>query len=224
MSEPPLLFSEVRVGPNHHPLFNFEVPANRCVSVVGDEKSGLDKLGEIALGLVAPASGRALVYGEDLSAMSNTDALAFRRRLGYLPADDGLMQNLTLGANIALPLQFCSNYSESAIQSRTGIIMSALRIGDSAARRPAEVSEVVRRRAATARALAFDPELVILERPFDGITNRAALELLQIVRGGETSQGSRRTVLIITHHVPRDLSSAVDVSYRVIEGELRLET
>ena len=134
------------------------------------------------------------------------------------------MQNLTLGANIALPLRFGSKYSESAIHSRTGIIMAALRIGDSAARRPAEVSEIVRRRAAIARALAFDPELVILERPFDGITNRAALELLQIVRGGETSQGSRRTVLIITRHVPTNVSSAVEVSYRVIEGALKRET
>jgi len=222
-SELPLRFIDVKVDATAQFSYSFDVPPHRCVAVAGDGKSGVDKLGEIALGLTRPVDGTALIYNEDLSMMNDSAALAFRRRVGYLPANDGLMQNLPLGSNIALPLRFGSAYTESEINGRVGVIMAALRVGDYAGKRPPQVSEEIRRRAAVARALAFDPKLVILEQPFDGITTRCALELLQIVRGGEVSDGSRRSVLILGQYLPDQVTTLVDLKYRATKGEFKVE-
>ena len=89
--------------------------------------------------------------------------------------------------------------------------------------RPAAASEEQRRRAALARALAFDPDLVILEDPFDGLTYRAAAQVLELARGGETSEGSRRTVLITGQYIPERLEPRIDIRYRVVHGALQRE-
>ena len=82
----------------------------------------------------------------------------------------------------------------------------------------------MRRRAALARALAFDPKLVILADPFDGLTTRAAAELLELARGGETEAGSRRTVFMTGQFIPQMLESRVEVRYRIAKGELLRDT
>jgi len=70
-----------------------------------------------------------------------------------------------------------------------------------------------------ARALAFDPELVILEQPFDGLPDRVAAELLEVARGGETAEGSRRTLFVTGQELPTLLRSRVDRLVRVRKGQ-----
>jgi ABC-type multidrug transport system ATPase subunit len=146
--------------------------------------------------------------------------LAFRRKLGYLPAGDGLMQNLTLRENIRLPLRFGSDFRPKDIEGRVDVIVAQLRMTRVADQRPAQSNAEDRRRAALARALAFDPELVVLEEPFDGLTDRAAGELLEAARGGETAEGGRRTVFITAASLPAPLQSRVDRQYRLVRGQL----
>jgi len=152
--------------------------------------------------------------------MTRGAALAFRRRVGYLPADIGLLHNLSLRDNVALPLQYGSGMSEREIAGRLRIMLAQVRLTDVAHRRPADVTEELRRRAAVARAVAFDPDLVIMEDPFDGMTTRAAAELLEIVRGGETAEGSRRTVFITGQSVPQSLEPRIEAHYRIARGRL----
>jgi ABC-type transporter Mla maintaining outer membrane lipid asymmetry ATPase subunit MlaF len=74
------------------------------------------------------------------------------------------------------------------------------------------------------RAIAFDPPLLLLEQPFDGLTPRAAAELLEFVRGGETTQGGRRTVVITAQDLPAVIHRRVERVYRVTRaGTLEAE-
>jgi ABC-type transporter Mla maintaining outer membrane lipid asymmetry ATPase subunit MlaF len=180
-------------------------------------------LGRLALGLDQPAAGRVLLLGENLALLSRRAVLAFRRRVGYLPAGDGLLQNLSLYDNMALPLRFGSERSEPDIDGRINVMLAMLQLQHVARLRPARVNEEERRRAALARALAFDPELVILEQPFDGLTHRAAAQVLEIARGGEMAAGSRRTVFIVGQSLPEVLRSRVEVRYRLAQGRLEAE-
>ncbi|HXW96587.1 MAG TPA: hypothetical protein VEI47_03300, partial [Gemmatimonadales bacterium] len=100
------------------------------------------------------------------------------------------------------------------------VIVAQLRLVRVADLRPAQTNAEERRRAALGRALAFDPELVILEEPFDGLTDRAAGELLEAARGGETAEGSRRTVLITGASLPAPLHRRVDRRYRLVRGRI----
>jgi ABC-type transporter Mla maintaining outer membrane lipid asymmetry ATPase subunit MlaF len=216
----PLAYEAVALGDGQPVTLTLEVPAHRAVSLVGDATSGVASLGRFALALDRPPAGRVLVLGEDLARLERRALLAFRRRVGYLPAGDGLLQNLSLYDNVALPLRFGSDRSEHEIDGRIRVMLAMLGLQQAAQLRPARANEELRRRAALARALAFDPELVILEQPFAGLTGRAAAELLEIARGGEGPEGARRTVFIIGQDLPEGLRRRVERRHRLVRGRL----
>jgi ABC-type transporter Mla maintaining outer membrane lipid asymmetry ATPase subunit MlaF len=216
MSTPPLEFDGLEVGGGS---FSVSLPANTCMSIIGDEASGVDSIGARALG-IQDGNGRAVVMGTDITQLSRFDALAFRRRVGYLPAGDGLLQNLSLRENVALPLRFGSNFSEREIEGRLGILLASVNLSHVATLRPAQVGDEQRRRTALVRALAFDPKLVIMEQPFDGLTNNAAREVIDLARGGDTAEGSRRTVMVVGHSLPEAVHPRFELRYRLTRNGL----
>jgi phospholipid/cholesterol/gamma-HCH transport system ATP-binding protein len=219
----PLRFEDVAL-PGPGTRITLEVPQHRAVVVTGAEASGVDALPGFALALTRPQAGRVLLFGEDVAGLSRRDALAFRRQVGYLPAGDGLLHNLSLKDNVALPLRYGSDLTEREIDGRIRIMLTLVKLADAPELRPAEANEEQRRRAALARALAFDPKLVIMGDPFDGLTTRTAAELLELARGGETEAGSRRTVFMTGQFIPQVLESRVEVRYRLAKGELLRDT
>lgn len=221
----PLVFDAIPLNSRARTPFTLSVAAHQTVAVLGDETSGVEQLAAYALGLGTPPAGRVLVFDTDIASLANHERLAFRRRVGYLPAGDGLLQNLTLRNNIALPLRFGSTASPRDIDGRVNVIVVAVRLGGAADRRPAQANEEECRRAALARAIAFDPGLLLLEQPFDGVTARAAAEILEVARGGETAEGARRTILITGQELPAVVQRRCDRLYRLTRaGSLELET
>src|SRR2546428_13184082 len=98
------------------------VPAHEAVALLGDEESGLGRLGGYALGLERPPAGRVTVFDTIIADLPERERLAFRRRrVGYLPAGDGLLQNLSLRNNVALPLRFGSEASPRDIAGRVNV-------------------------------------------------------------------------------------------------------
>jgi ABC-type transporter Mla maintaining outer membrane lipid asymmetry ATPase subunit MlaF len=213
----PLEFRDIPVTGSAVGLLTLKVRQHETVVVVGDENSGVDSLAAIALGLEHLTSGIALVYGTSIHGLARIEQLAFRRRLGYLPAGDGLLSNLSLRDNIRLPLRFGSNFKQDEIEGRVDVILAMLRLTRVARERPAQANEEQRRRAALGRALAFDPDLVLLEQPFVAMTDRVSAELLEIARGGETSEGGRRTVFITGQDIPMLLRTRVERVVQVAE-------
>jgi len=221
----PLLFEGVPLGRREAAPLTLAVPAHAAVALLGDEDSGLGRLGGYALGLERPPGGRATVFGTTIADLPERERLAFRRRVGYLPAGDGLLQNLSLRNNVALPLRFGSEASPKEIDGRVNVMLVAARVTSAANLRPAQANDEERRRAAFARALAFDPALLILEQPFDGLTARTSAELLELARGGESAEGARRTILITGQELPPGLHRRVEHVYRRTRaGALELET
>src|SRR5262249_23745316 len=139
-------------------FFSLEVTQHETVAVVGDETSGVDLLGGLALGLDQAPAGQVFSMGVELASLGRVDQLAFRRKLGYLPAGDGLMQNLTLRDNIRLPLRFGSDFKLKDIEARVDLIIAQVRLKHVANLRPAEANAEDCRRAALGRAIALDPE------------------------------------------------------------------
>jgi len=217
-----LVFDNVTL-PGGTSRISLEVPPHQAVLVLGSEDSGVDTLPSYALALAKPSAGSVYLFSEEIARLPYRSLLAFRRRVGYLPAGDGLLQNLTLRDNVALPLRYGSDLTEREIRGRLGVMLALLRIGDAGDIRPADATEEQRRRAALARALAFDPQLVILADAFDGLTVRAAGELLDVARGGETSEGARRAVFMTGQYVPARLETRIETRYRLVRGELRTE-
>ena len=216
----PLVFEHIPLSRHASQPFSLEIPAHHTVAVLGDEDSGVGMLGGYALGLDRPAAGRALVFDTDVAALPEPERLAFRRRVGYLPAGEGLLQNLSLRDNVALPLRFGSGASPKEIDGRVNVMLAAVRLAGVSQLRPAQANEEERRRAALARAIAFDPALLVLEQPFDGLTARVASELLELARGGESAEGARRTIFITGQEIPPLLLRRVEHVYRLTRAGL----
>lgn len=219
----PLVFTDVPLGRAGRSA-TFQVPAHETVAVLGDEDSDVDRLGGWALGLERPARGEVRTFGTIVADLPEGERLAFRRKVGYLPAGDGLLQNLSLRDNVALPLRFGSSATPREIDGRVRVMLAAARVTDVADRRPAAAHDEERRRAAFARAMAFDPALLVLEQPFDGLTARSASELLELARGGVAEGGGRRAILITGQELPAMLQGRLERVYRVgRDGALALE-
>jgi phospholipid/cholesterol/gamma-HCH transport system ATP-binding protein len=155
-----------------------------------------------------------------VATLPEPERLAFRRRVGYLPAGEGLLQNLSLRDNVALPLRFGSGASPKDIEGRVNVMLTAVRLAAVGQLRPAQANEEERRRAALARAIAVDPTLLVLEQPFDGLTARVASELLELARGGESAEGARRTIFITGQEIPPLLLRRVEQVYRLTRAGL----
>lgn len=174
---------DLRERPNHPDArFELGIQPEAVTAVIGDEDSGIGDLGKLILGLSTPPSGEVQVFGTVIARLDYHKQLLFRRRLGYLMVGDGLLQNLSLRSNISLPLSYASDHRVKEVNARVGEVIEQLSLADVADMRPAAVNEEDRRRAALARAIALDPELLVLESPFDGLTARASHDLLERVR------------------------------------------
>ena len=216
---PPLVFRDVDLQDRpDHPgrRFQLTVELGTIVVAIGDEGSGVDHLGGYVLGLSRPAAGRVEVFGAPIGALPYYDLLLFRRRIGYHPVGDGLLQNLSLRDNVALPLRFASDHRQDEVDGRVGQLMDDYRLRSVAALRPAQANEEDRRRAALARAVALNPDLVVLEAPFDGLTSRAAQDLID--RVSRRDDGSRRAVFATVQDIVPSVRKTVHRVIKVVEG------
>ena len=216
----PLMFRAVDLrerpdNPEHR--FNLTVDWGTIVACVGDEDSGVGDLGRWSLSLGnRPPSGEVLVFGIDMRSLSYQDMLLFRRRMGYLQTGEGLLQNLNLRGNISLPLQYASDHRMEEVNGRVNELLGLFRLRDVAELRPAAANEEERRRAAVARAIALDPELLVMEAPFDGLTARAARELLELARA--RSDGTPRTVLLTAQDLSSSVTPVINRVVRLVDG------
>ncbi len=218
-SAPPLVFRDVdlKERPDHPAQrFNLTITKGTVVVAVGDEDSGVLDLGPWALGLGHPPAGRIEVFGAPIGALPYYDLLLFRRRVGYHPAGDGLLQNLTLRDNVALPLRFASDHRLAEVDGRVAQLLEDFRLRSVASLRPAQANEEDRRRAALARAVALDPDLVVLEVPFDGLTSRAAQDALDKVSRRE--DGTRRAVFATVQDLVPSVRKTVQRVIKVADG------
>jgi ABC-type transporter Mla maintaining outer membrane lipid asymmetry ATPase subunit MlaF len=213
---PPLVYRDVALLDRPDRRFSLTIEPDATVAVIGDEGSGVEALGELALGLRAPAAGVVEVFGVPIAQLLYYDLLVFRRRIGYLPQGDGLLQNLSLKDNVALPVRFATDHRLREVEARVTQLIDDFRLRGIAGLRPAQASEEDRRRAAVARAVALNPRLVVLELPFVGLAARAAMDLLD--RVSRRDDGSRRAVLLTSRDLTPSVRGLVTRTVRLADG------
>jgi ABC-type transporter Mla maintaining outer membrane lipid asymmetry ATPase subunit MlaF len=215
----PLAFRgvDLRERPDHpENRFQLVIEPGTITAIIGDEDSGVGDIGRFALGFDAPPAGEILVFGTPIAELPYDKLLVFRRRIGYLQVGDGLLQNLTMRSNIGLPLQYASDHRAKEVVKRVDELIVSFHLYSVADRRPAQVNEEERRRGALARAVALDPELLILESPFDGLTGRAGRELLEDVKS--RGDGTTRTIVLTAQDLSSTVSPLIHRVVRLVDG------
>ena len=190
-----------RFGGNHiQALSNvsFSVESGEYVAIMGESGSGKTTLLNILASLDKPTSGEVKLRGQSLAAVKDQELAQFRREnLGFVFQDFNLLDNFNLQDNIFLPLVLAGKkYPE--MRQKLLPLAKGLGIEDLLHKYPYEVSGGQKQRAAVARALITEPELVLADEPTGALDSRAADELLDLF---EHIHESGQTILMVTHSV-----------------------
>jgi len=179
---------------------NWSVLPGEFWVVAGPQHSGKSDLLLHAAGLMTPVSGTCRVFGCETDAFGEAQ-LADRLRVGLVFADGKLFNQLTIAENVALPLRYQKNLTAEETNPAVEVLLELLELTPFAEAAPADISANWRRRAALARALILQPELLLLDNPLSGLDARHRQWLLQFLdqlwRGHEFF-GGRPTTLVAT--------------------------
>ena len=177
---------------------NFSVEEGEFIAIMGESGSGKTTLLNILAALDKPTEGHVFLGNRELSAVSEKEISAFRRdHLGFVFQDFNLLDTFTLRDNILLPLVLAGTpYRE--MEQRLKPLADKLGITALLSKFPYEVSGGQKQRAAVARALITEPQLLLADEPTGALDSKATDGLLRLFSG---IHESGQTILMVTHSV-----------------------
>lgn len=188
---------------------SLSVEAGEFMALVGPSRSGRGLLLKLCAGLVSSSRGTVRVLGRDLSQLSEQELVELRLRIGIVLQQPGLLSNMTIFDNVALPLRYHGAMPESAIESLVTARLETLGLTPLRDRFPAQLNAGEARCAAIVRALIMDQELLLLEDPTEG------LDAEMIQRLGRLFAECRRTRSLTILATMRAFSSLMETADRV---------
>ncbi|HEV7158101.1 MAG TPA: ATP-binding cassette domain-containing protein [Caulobacteraceae bacterium] len=193
-----------------HEGLDLTIPRGEVVGVVGGSGSGKTVLLNTIIGLKAPDAGSVRIFGQDIRFARRRVWTAIERRWGVLFQSGALWSNLTVKENVAAPMIEHTELTQREIDELADlkIALAGLPAGTGALK-PSELSGGMTKRAALARALALDPELLFLDEPTSGLDPISAAAFDALIE--DLSDSLSLTVFMITH----DLDSLYKITDQV---------
>ncbi len=188
---------------------DLDVCRGETLVLLGGSGSGKSTLLKHVLGLAKPDAGSININGVDITHWSPAELGAVRRRIGVAFQAAALFNSLTVEENVALPLQELTRLAESTIKLVVWMKLMAVGLSDAGSLYPPELSGGMRKRAAVARAMALDPEILIFDEPSAGLDPIVSAGLDELILFLKRSFGM--TILVVTH----ELESAFRIADRV---------
>jgi phospholipid/cholesterol/gamma-HCH transport system ATP-binding protein len=179
---------------------NLDIPKGEVVGVIGPSGCGKSVLLRAITGLKSPESGSVEVFGERLETLSRDERTAIERRWGIMFQDGALFSNLSVRENVMVPMKEHTQLSRPLMHDLADMKIRLSGLAASAGDKyPSDLSGGMRKRAALARALALDPELLFLDEPTAGLDPITAAAFDTLVRSLQRALGL--TVFLVTHDV-----------------------
>jgi phospholipid/cholesterol/gamma-HCH transport system ATP-binding protein len=151
-------------------LMDFRIMAGEFVLVIGPTRSGKSLLVELCAGLLRPESGRVIVFGSDWAELSDVEQTTMRLRIGTVLQQPGLLNNMTVYNNVALPLRYHrSGVGEMERHTAVMAELEAFRLTGVRDRFPAQLTLGEARCAAIARAMVLNPDMLLLDDVAGGL-------------------------------------------------------
>ncbi|MFQ6576255.1 ABC transporter ATP-binding protein [Pseudomonas sp. UM16] len=193
-----------------HEQLDLDLYRGEILAVVGGSGSGKSVLLRSIVGLRRPNEGQVKVFGQDLTDVSDEQRSQVERRFGVLFQKGALFSSLTVTENVALPLIEHAGLSRTDAEHLAGVKLALAGLPISAADKyPASLSGGMIKRAALARALALDPDILFLDEPTAGLDPIGAAAFDQLILTLRDALGL--SVFLITH----DLDTLYTITDRV---------
>jgi phospholipid/cholesterol/gamma-HCH transport system ATP-binding protein len=178
---------------------DFDVMPGETVVILGGSGSGKSTLLRTLVGLEKPSAGEVRVNGMDLAHATNRQLDAIRKRIGLSFQGGALIGSMTVGENIALPLLEHSDLAPSTIEVMVRIKLEQVGLSGFEHFSPAQLSGGMKKRAAIARALAMDPDILFFDEPSAGLDPIMAAGIDDLILN--LKKAYAMTIIVVTHEL-----------------------
>jgi len=195
---------------------SFDVKPGEFVSIVGPSGNGKSTLLNMITGIDRPSGGAVIVTGREIHKMSENKLAAWRgQHVGIVFQFFQMLPALSLLQNIILPMDLAKKYSHRERRERAMHLLELVGMGDQANKLPGMVSGGQQQRAAIARSLANDPDLIVADEPTGNLDSRNSADVFDLF-GRLVEQG--KTLLMVTHD--KELARRVPRIVEIIDGRI----
>src|SRR6266576_88792 len=211
--EPVLSLRNLRVSYGEREILHgisFDVVRGETLVILGGSGSGKSTLLRTLVGLEKPSAGEIWIKGRDLAKTSAAEMDAIRRKVGMSFQGGALFGSMPVGENVALPLREHTRLEDSTIEIMLRLKLQQVGLEGFEYYMPAQLSGGMKKRAAVARALAMDPEILFFDEPSAGLDPIIAAGIDQLIL--ELKQAFRMTIVVVTH----ELASAYLIADRMV--------
>lgn len=197
---------------------DFIVNRGETVVIMGRSGCGKSVLLKHMNGLYRPDRGSVVFDGEEISGKSEKELVSVRRRIGMLFQAGALFDSLTVGENVAFPLEHYGLYPGDARDDRIAELLSFVSLEGTEDRMPSELSGGMRKRAALARTLALEPDLLLYDEPTTGLDPITGHQVNRLLRELQARLGL--SAVVVTHDVATARYVADKIAF-LYNGEIR---
>jgi phospholipid/cholesterol/gamma-HCH transport system ATP-binding protein len=189
---------------------SFDVRRGETLVIMGGSGSGKSTLVRTLIGLERPSSGHVLIKGKDVAAIGEAELDEVRKKIGMSFQGGALFGSMTVGENVGLPLREHTKLEDSTIEIMVRLKLEQVGLEGFEYYMPSQLSGGMRKRAAVARALAMDPEMLFFDEPSAGLDPIIAAGIDQLIL--ELKRAFHMTILVVTH----ELASAFLIADRIV--------
>src|SRR5207249_1238893 len=189
---------------------SFDVMRAETLVILGGSGSGKSTLLRTLVGLERPSSGEIWLRGKNLAAISSQEMDEIRKRIGMSFQGGALFGSMTVGENVALPLREHTKLEDSTIEIILRLKLEQVGLAGYEDYKPSQLSGGMKKRAAVARALAMDPEVLFFDEPSAGLDPIIAAGIDELIL--ELKRAFHMTIIVVTH----ELASAFLIADRML--------